>query len=167
MTKHLTSIPIWDGKRAPRKRNGRAAHLFSRHVPVRTAPEVRPVLIGETGRHARPAILVAEDDPRLANLLVQSLELIGRGHVRGAASLDQALDLAGSGPWSLAILDFDLGGVDSRPVADLLAAQGVPMVFVSGDPQHEAVVECYPRSCFLAKPYTLSTLEGVLAAVLP
>jgi DNA-binding response OmpR family regulator len=93
--------------------------------------------------------------------------LIGRGQAVIANSLDEALALARSGRWSLAILDFDLGGVDSTPVADILEEQGVPLVFVSGDPDHETALQRYSQSCFLTKPYTFSTLEGVIETVLP
>jgi DNA-binding response OmpR family regulator len=85
-----------------------------------------------TGRR----VLVVEDEP-VASMLVED-ELRGAGaEVLGPAStVDRALRLveavAADGGISAAVLDINLDGQRVEPVADRLAALGVPFLFATG-----------------------------------
>ena len=69
---------------------------------------------------------------------------------------------AGEGGFDVAIIDVNLNGEQVWPVADRLAAQGVPYVLATGghiDPppaQHASVP-------VLSKPFTLDAIEPALA----
>ncbi len=78
-------------------------------------------------------ILVVEDEYLMAEELREALEDAG-AHVLGPApTVDAALRLLADGAApDAAILDVNLGGERSFPVADALAARGVPFVFATG-----------------------------------
>ena len=104
-------------------------------------------------------LLVVEDEFVIALDLQNLLEAAGHEVVALAASVPDALALLAAGApgqqQSLdgAVLDVNLRGEPATPVADALAARGVPFVFVSGygaagrPPGHETAP-------VLAKPYS-------------
>ena len=123
---------------------------------------------GNGGRRVVPGggkrLLVVEDEFVIALDLQNLLEAAGHEVVALAASVADALALLDGGgdaepgrrrPPILdgAVLDVNLRGEPATPVADALAARGVPFVFVSGygaagrPPGHEAAP-------VLAKPYS-------------
>jgi CheY-like chemotaxis protein len=78
-------------------------------------------------------ILVVEDEYLLATDLAQTLEEFGAVVVGPAATVARALTLvAAEARLDGAVLDLNLGGERSYPVADALVARGVPFVFVTG-----------------------------------
>jgi len=76
--------------------------------------------------------LIVEDEAMVAMLLEDCLQEIGCLVVATASKLEEALALAGSAEIDFAILDLNLSGKLSYPVADALAARGIPFVFSSG-----------------------------------
>jgi len=78
--------------------------------------------------------LVAEDEPLLAMDLVGELQALGFEVVATADGFQELQELVdGSGPrLDLAVLDVNLSGRPSLPVADRLLARGVPVLFVTG-----------------------------------
>jgi len=108
-------------------------------------------------------ILVAEDDYFAADELVQALERAGAEIIGPAADLRQANQLARSGAIDAAILDVNLMGQLSFPVADTLAEHGVPFLFATGyDP---AIVPYAYRDvpCF-TKPVATHAIVAAMAA---
>ena len=98
-------------------------------------------------------ILVVEDDFLIAIDMVDVLRSAGATVVGPAADIAQAvalLDGTTALP-DLAVLDLDLHGAPSYPVADLLAARGVPFVFTTGF-SAEAVAAAYRSHPRLEKP---------------
>jgi DNA-binding response OmpR family regulator len=89
----------------------------------------RPVLRGRR-------ILVVEDEALLAMLAEDELLGAGARVVGPAASVAEALRLieaaAAEGGLSAAVLDVKLAGETVSPVADRLAALGVPFLFATG-----------------------------------
>jgi CheY-like chemotaxis protein len=78
-------------------------------------------------------ILVVEDESLVAMLLETILEDMGCTPVGPAATVDDGLALAGGGdPLDAALLDVNVAGRQVFPVADALAAAGVPFVFSTG-----------------------------------
>ena len=99
-------------------------------MDARNPPGCRAVLAGRR-------VLVAEGEPSASLLLLED-ELRGAGAVvlGPAASVDHAMRLVeaalADGGLSAAVLDIDLQGQAAAPVADRLAAPGVPFVFATG-----------------------------------
>jgi DNA-binding response OmpR family regulator len=60
-----------------------------------------------------------------------------------------------------AILDLDLGGRSSAPIAERLKARGIPILTVAAGSASENVT-----TAFLAKPFTDPELIAALSAVL-
>ncbi len=60
------------------------------------------------------------------------LEEMGCVVVATAAALDAALQAARTAEIDLGILDVNLGGTETYPVADILRGRGIPYVFSTG-----------------------------------
>jgi len=71
-------------------------------------------------------ILVVEDEVMVAWLLEDMLGTLGCAVVGPAARINQALAMIGAEVIDAAVLDVNLNGEKSYPVADALAARGVP-----------------------------------------
>jgi len=76
--------------------------------------------------------LVVEDEVMVAMYVEELLADLGYDTVAVATGLDQALSLARDGTFDFAVLDINLNGCLSFPVADLLRARGIPFLFASG-----------------------------------
>ncbi len=111
----------------------------------------------------QPHVLVVEDDALVAQVVVEALEGSYRSsHVETAAA---ALALLSGGGVDLVLLDCSLpGGIDPRliPMAD---AAGVPVIFMSGDPDMivQAGGEHRPS---IVKPFSLTTLLDVVDRII-
>jgi DNA-binding LytR/AlgR family response regulator len=90
-------------------------------------------------------LLVVEDDYLVAADLAASLELLGAEVVGPAGSVEEALTLVENegGRLDGAVLDINLRNERVYPVADVLAARGVPFVFTTG---YDAAVVPRPYS---------------------
>ena len=83
-------------------------------------------------RSASRRVLVIEDEMMIAMLLEDMLADLGHQVVGVAGRLDVALELARDADADLAILDVDLGGESSFPVAEVLTSRGLPFLFATG-----------------------------------
>jgi DNA-binding response OmpR family regulator len=77
-------------------------------------------------------ILVVEDEMTIALLMEDMLTDMGHQVAGLAMRLPQALALAETVEADLAILDVNLDGRMSFPVADVLRRRGVPFIFATG-----------------------------------
>ena len=112
-----------------------------------------------TGRR----ILVVEDEALVAMLVEDALLDAGAAVLGPAATVAEALALLDREPTppDAAVLDLNLAGETSTPVADVLAARGIPFVVAtgygaSGLPSGHAHVPV------LAKPYDPDELTAAL-----
>lgn len=76
--------------------------------------------------------LVVEDEIMVAMYVEELLSELGYDTVGVATGLDQALSLAREGAFDFAVLDINLAGRFSFPVADILRERGIPFLFASG-----------------------------------
>lgn len=110
-------------------------------------------------------ILVVEDEPLIAMMIEDFLDMLGKDHAGTADSVASALEIVGAGGVDAAILDVNLsGGEQSWPIADALAAQGVPFVLATGG-SGDTVVDAHRDRPVLAKPFTMDAVEQALAAL--
>lgn len=112
-------------------------------------------------------ILVVEDEVIIAMLLENMLDEIGCEVIGPAANVEQALDLieTGAAP-DAAVLDINLDGEDSYPVADVLIARDIPFMFSTGYSK-TSVHDEYAHFQLLQKPYSIQEISDALTAVLP
>jgi CheY-like chemotaxis protein len=109
-------------------------------------------------------VLVVDDDSLLALDLEVFLEGEGCVVVGPAPSVDAALALIAAAPPDAAILDLDLGGQTSAPVADALAAADVGFLFISGHSLSRLPTRHADRR-LLAKPWTEAELREALMSM--
>lgn len=77
-------------------------------------------------------VLVIEDEAIIAMLLEDMLADLGHQVVATAGRMPQATKLASELPVDLAIVDVNLNGEQTYPLAAILTARRVPFVFATG-----------------------------------
>ncbi len=82
-----------------------------------------------------------------------------------AVSVDEACDHARKGGFDAALVDCNLQGEKSWPVADILAENGIPFIFATGGIADD-VPQGHADRPTLAKPYTIGAVERALGRVL-
>ena len=92
--------------------------------------------------------------------------LAGLGHevVELAMRLPQALEAARRVDIDLAILDINLDGHQSFPVADILAERAIPFAFATGYGA-AGLVEAYRGKPVLAKPFRFDDMRKLVAQI--
>ena len=107
-------------------------------------------------------ILIVEDEPLIAMMLEDFLEVLDKGVAGSVDTVADALKRIEEGGVDGAILDVNLrGGEKSTAVAEALAAKGVPFVFATGGGDDGVAPEFRDRPR-LQKPFTM---DGVAKAL--
>jgi DNA-binding response OmpR family regulator len=106
-------------------------------------------------------ILIVEDEMTIALLLEDMIEEMGHEVAGLAMRLPQALDLADRMAFDLAILDVNLDGHMSYPVAEVLAARGIPFLFATGYGS-VGIDPAYRTAIIIKKPYSLADLQAAI-----
>jgi CheY-like chemotaxis protein len=106
-------------------------------------------------------ILVVEDEMILLITIEQVLAGLGCESVTTAVTVDQALALLDAQTFDAAMLDVNLRGEISYPVADALIARDVPFVFTTGYSDH-GMRDGYRDWPVLKKPYKFEKLAEML-----
>lgn len=102
--------------------------------------------------------LVAEDSLLILMSLEALLELHNVKIVGPASTLAEALDLARSAAFDIAILDCNLNNELVFPVADVLRARGVPFIFTTGYAPDGVIPPRFADIPMVQKPYPLDAL---------
>lgn len=109
-------------------------------------------------------ILIVEDEPLVAMALEDILTDLGCAVVGPATGLANGLAMAGALPIDAALLDVNLCGEESFPIARLLAERAIPYVFTTGYGDHGLPPgEDVP---VIAKPYRAYQIRDVLTKML-
>lgn len=109
------------------------------------------------------AILIVEDESILAMLLEDFLDDLGYTPPAVASNVAQALRILDTRGIDFAILDINLGGEQSFPIADALDARGIPYIFMTGYGA-AGVPEHLRNHYILQKPYGADALKKALAS---
>ncbi|MBX7279219.1 response regulator [Pseudomonas sp. ERGC3:05] len=110
-------------------------------------------------------VLVVEDEMTIALMIEEMLLDLGAEVIGPESRLDAALRLAGEASIDAAILDVNIRGGNSYPVADVLVQRGIPFIFCSGY-NDWALEERHRDRPRLMKPYSLKELEDQLIKLL-
>jgi CheY-like chemotaxis protein len=110
-------------------------------------------------------LLLVEDEAMVAMMLEEMLTDLGCVVVEVAGTLARGLSLADADTLDAAVLDINLGGDKVYPVAEKLAAMGVPFVFSTGYGL-AGIAPAFARIPALAKPFRPEALEAALMAAL-
>lgn len=121
--------------------------------------------LGVTGKAlAGLAILLVEDEFLVSAMLADALEEEGAVVVGPAATLAEGLRLAGGGGFDMAVLDWNLDGACSAPIARALMAAAVPVVIATGYGEVEAE---FSGHRVLSKPFDIAQLVTHLRGLGP
>ncbi|HEY4167488.1 MAG TPA: response regulator [Reyranella sp.] len=106
--------------------------------------------------------LVVEDEVLVGMLIEEMLRELGYEIAGLSTHLDQAVTLARTAAFDFALLDINLNGRPSFPVADAVRARGLPFLFATGYGSR-IVPERYRDAPILQKPFSLEELRAALA----
>lgn len=108
------------------------------------------------------SILLVEDDDLVA-MTVEDILVYAKARVEIAGRVDQALQALAAREFDLAIVDINLNGQPSWPVAAELRSRGIPYLTVSG---YGDMVEHELAGILLPKPYSMEALLRAASALL-
>jgi len=120
--------------------------------------------MNENGAAAR-RVLIVEDDVMIRMLIEDMLLDLGFAVAGQAAKVQEALAAVSSTAIDVAILDVNLSGETTGPVAEALAARGTPFVFATGYGEHGLPAQFRNRP-LLKKPFQIDGLKRMLDAAL-
>jgi CheY-like chemotaxis protein len=113
----------------------------------------------------RFSVLIVEDEAMIRMMVADMLEDIGY-HVAGeAASIEEAMQLARSAQFDVAVLDVNLNGKSIEPVADVIDSRKLPLIFASGYGV-SGLPEKFRDRPALQKPFQMEALQNMLETVL-
>jgi light-regulated signal transduction histidine kinase (bacteriophytochrome) len=112
------------------------------------------------GQPAR--VLVVEDSIIIALDTEENLRRLGVGAVRIESSVTGALAAIAEERPDFAIIDFNLGGESSEPIAEALRAAGVRFVLATGYAEGGGGFERLGADAVLRKPYGMTEIERLL-----
>jgi CheY-like chemotaxis protein len=107
-------------------------------------------------------ILIVEDEMVIAFMIEDMLLELGHEVVELAMRLPEALAAAERADIDLAILDVNLDGHRSFPVADILIKRSIPFAFATGYGA-AGLEEAYQDRPVLAKPFLSADLRRLLS----
>jgi DNA-binding response OmpR family regulator len=80
-----------------------------------------------------------------------------------AAKFDDALALARDAEFDVAVLDLNLGGILSYPIAEVIRGRGIPLIFATGYGSN-GLRESFRDCPTLQKPFSQSDFAQTVAA---
>lgn len=112
-------------------------------------------------------LLLVEDELLVAMMVEDMLIDLGCVVVDVAGTLSQGLALVADTALALegAVLDVNLGGENVYPIAEVLAARGIPFIFATGY-GIAGIAAAFSHVPALAKPYSPPALERLLTVAL-
>lgn len=107
-------------------------------------------------------IMIVEDEPLIAMMLEDFLDALDRKVACTADNVASAMQCVEAGGFDAAILDVNLrAGEQSWPVADALAARGIPFVLATGG-AGDTIADSHRQRPILAKPFTMDGVDKAL-----
>lgn len=110
-------------------------------------------------------VLVVEDEAIVSMLIEDMLLDLGIEVVGPVSKMSEALELAPDIDADAAVLDINIGGQLTYPIADALQARNIPVVFATGYGA-AALPERYRRTPTLHKPFNRQDFEAAISAAL-
>ena len=111
------------------------------------------------------SVFLVEDEVMIRMMVADMLEELGYRVAAEAGDIEEAMRLAQSTEFDLAILDVNVNGKVISPVADLIRAKGRPFIFATGYGS-SGLPEQYRDRPALQKPFQLETLSKTIEAAL-
>lgn len=112
-------------------------------------------------RLPRGSVFLVEDEVMIRMMVADMLEELGFSVAAEAGEINEAMRLAQSTDFDLAILDVNVNGKVITPVAELIKAKGRPFIFATGYGS-SGLPEEYRDRPALQKPFQLETLAQLI-----
>ena len=107
-------------------------------------------------------LLLVEDEALVAAMMTEALGEIGFEILGPFGKMDYRLGAAVAGEIDAAILDVNIGGELVYPIAEILAARGIPFAFVTGYSE-ENIDKRFANVPIMQKPVERKALQAVFA----
>jgi CheY-like chemotaxis protein len=107
------------------------------------------------------SVFLVEDEVMIRMMVADMLEELGYRIAAEAGEISEAIKLAQSTDFDLAILDVNVNGKVISPVADLIRARNRPFIFATGYGS-SGLPEEYRDRPSLQKPFQIETLARVI-----
>ncbi len=111
------------------------------------------------------SVFLVEDEAMIRMMVVDMLEELGFNVVAETGEINEAVKLAGTTDFDVAILDVNVNGKVISPVADVLKARNRPFIFATGYGT-QGVPEDYRDRPALQKPFQIESLKQALDSTL-
>ena len=111
-------------------------------------------------------VLVVEDEAIIRMMVVGMLEELGHTIAAEAGHLDKAIELARSADFDIAVLDVNVDGKFITPLAEVIKARGLPIIFATGYGL-AGVPEEFRDFPTLQKPFQIDSLAKIIKAQPP
>ncbi len=142
-----------------------ARYLAAPEAGARREPPPAPSPAEEARRGAVPQpgrVLVVEDSIIIALDTEENLRRLGVCDVQLESSVEGALAAIADTPPDFAIIDFNLGGESSEPIAEALRRAGIRFVLATGYSEAAGSFERLGAQAVLRKPYGMTEIERLL-----
>jgi DNA-binding response OmpR family regulator len=116
-------------------------------------------------RPPRGSVFLVEDEVMIRMMVADMLQELGYTIAAEAGEIGEAIRLAQTTYFDLAILDVNVNGKVISPVADLLKANNRPFIFATGYGS-SGLPEEYRDRPSLQKPFQIETLGKLIEATL-
>ena len=107
------------------------------------------------------SVLLIEDEAMIRMMIADMVESLGHRVAAEAGDIRQATELAQSAAFDLAIIDVNLHGAMSFPIAEVLTARRVPFIVASGYGSN-VTSDRYGQHVVIQKPFTIDRLESAI-----
>jgi CheY-like chemotaxis protein len=107
-------------------------------------------------------VLVVEDEIMIRLLLEDMLGDLGYTIAAAVGRIDDAVKVAKTGQYDVAILDVNLNGQTVSPVAEIIEARGLPFIFATGYGER-GLPERFTNRPTLQKPFQQENLGRMLS----
>jgi CheY-like chemotaxis protein len=111
------------------------------------------------------SVFLVEDEVMIRMMVADMLEELGYRVAAEAGEINEAIRLAQSAEFDLAILDVNVNGKVISPVAELIKARNRPFIFATGYGS-SGLPEEYRDRPALQKPFQIETLARMIDTAL-
>ena len=108
-------------------------------------------------------VLVVEDEAMISMLLEDMVLDCGGEIVGPVARFDDALELAHKAEFGVAVLDLNLNGTLSYPIAEVIRERGIPVIFATGCGT-DGLLDRFRDCPTLQKPFSQQDFAEAVAA---
>jgi len=109
-------------------------------------------------------IFVVEDEALVAMMMEDILEELGHEVGAVASRLPEARQVAQTGEFDMAILDVNLDGEPSFPIAETLRSRGIPFAFATGYGS-KGLADGFSGTPTLAKPFAAEDVQRLISEI--